>query len=143
MRYRYTNKRRPAAGMTLIELMIVMVIVAILAAIAYPSYQGYIAKTRRKAATACLSQYANFMERFYTSNLNYDVPEPLPAQGCSTEGGLDRYYSFPQPDVSEDFRTYTISADPTDAQDAQDPDHCGTLTLNQTSARTPTRDECW
>lgn len=141
MRYRHMNKRRPAAGMTLIELMIVMVIVAILAAIAYPSYQGYIAKTRRKAATACLSQYANFMERFYTTNLNYDVPDPLPALGCSTEGGLDRYYSFPQPAV--DARTYTISADPTDPQDAQDPDRCGTLTLNQTGARTPTRNECW
>lgn len=129
--------------MTLIELMIVMVIVAILAAIAYPSYQSYIAKTRRKAATACLSQYANFMERFYTTNLNYDVPNPIAPLACRAEGGLDRYYSFPQPTVGTDLRTYTISADPTDAQDALDPDHCGTLTLDQTSARTPTRNACW
>ena len=48
-------------GFTLIELMIVVAIIAILAAIAYPTYTNYITKTRRNAATACLSEYANYM----------------------------------------------------------------------------------
>jgi type IV pilus assembly protein PilE len=135
------SKRR-TAGMTLIELMIVMVIIGILSAIAYPTYQSHTAKTRRKAAVACLSQYANFMERYYTSNLNYDGAE-RPGLGCFTESDLDRYYTFSQPNVDADFRTYTISADPNDAQDQKDPDHCGTLTLNQASARTPARNACW
>jgi type IV pilus assembly protein PilE len=135
------SKRR-AAGMTLIELMTAMVIVAILTAIAYPSYQSHTAKTRRKAATACLSQYANFMERYYTSNLNYDGAE-RPGLGCFTEGDMNRYYTFSQPEVDDDFRTYTITADPSDAQDAKDPDHCGSLTLNQAGERSPTRNACW
>ena len=102
MGYRNMNKRR-TTGVTLIELVIVVAIIGILTAIAYPTYQGHTAKTRRKAAVACLSQYANFMERYYTSNLNYDGAE-RPGLGCFTEGDLNRYYSFSQPDVDDDFR---------------------------------------
>lgn len=127
--------------MTLIELMIVVAIIGILAAIAYPSYERHAAKTRRNAATACLSQYASFMERYYTSNLNYDIPN-WPALGCSTEGDMVRYYSFPAPTIGAGLRTYTISAVPTTSQAAKD-GGCGTLTLNQAGARSPTTNTCW
>src|SRR3546814_2617218 len=65
--------RTGRAGFTLIELIIVVTIVAILALIAYPSYINSITRSKRAAATACLSSYATFMERFYTTNLRYDV----------------------------------------------------------------------
>lgn len=127
--------------MTLIELVVAMGIVGILTAIAYPSYQGHVAKTRRKAATACLSQYANFMERYYTTNLNYAGAAPV--MGCSTESGMDRFYSFPAPTIGANSRTYSITAVPTTSQQSKDPDRCGTLTLDQAGARTPTSSACW
>lgn len=58
-------------GFTLIELMIVVAVVGILASLAYPSYAEYVAKSRRAAMTAVLSQGQQFMERFYTENFSY------------------------------------------------------------------------
>lgn len=133
------SQRRRAAGVTLIELMVVTAIVAIVAAIAYPSYRAHIAKTHRKAAAACLSQYANFMERHYTTNLTYEDAEPELA--CRTENDLSRFYTFPAPEI--DARSYVVSAVPTDAQDATDPNHCGDLSLDQTGDREPKNNACW
>ncbi len=132
--------RNDARGVTLVELLVTMSIVAILTAIAYPSYQNHVAKTRRKAATACLSQYANFMERFYTTNLTYQNANP-PALGCSTENDMNRSYAFPPPTTTA--RTYSISAVPTDSQQARDPDRCGTLTLDQAGNRGAAKNTCW
>lgn len=137
MRYESMSRCR-RAGMTLIELLVVMTIVAILTAIAYPSYRTHIAKTHRKAAAACLSQYANFMERYYTTNLSYEGAEPDLA--CKTDNDLNRFYSFPDPQI-DDSRSYTISAVPTDAQSSSD--SCGTLRLDQSGGREPTDSACW
>lgn len=117
--------------MTLIELMIAVAIVGIIAAIAYPSYQRYVARTHRNAAAACLSQYAQFMERFYTTNLTYTDAEPT--MGCATENDMDRHYTF-EVDVSEDGRGYVASATPLGTQATLD-SQCGELTLDQTGAR--------
>jgi hypothetical protein len=43
--------------------MIVVAIIGILAAIAYPSYEASVAKSRRKLATACLTEIAQSAER--------------------------------------------------------------------------------
>ena len=125
-------------GVTLIELLVAMAIVAILTAIAYPSYQRYVARTHRNAAAACLSQYAQFMERYYTTRLTY--VGAAPDLGCSRESNMDRHYGFAL--AAAQARTFRVTATPRGAQvtlDAQ----CGTLGLDQAGARTAGANGCW
>ena len=138
MKYRYS-----ARGFTLLELMIVVAIVAILSAIAYPSYSKYVVRTRRTAAAGCLSEYANYMERFYTTNLRYDqdttgAANPFPTMDCKTQTAA--YYTYD--DGTPTQTTYTVEAVPIGAQLEADT-QCGTLTLNQTGTRSPTTTGCW
>lgn len=125
------------AGFTLIELMIVVAVIAILAAIAYPSYVNYITKTNRKAAEGCLSEYANFMERYYTTNLRYDKDPSgnnlaWPTLDCATPQQTGNNYKYT--DVLGQS-TYVITATPKGAQLIRDT-QCGTLTLDQAGTRT-------
>jgi len=146
--------QRSARGFTLIELMIVVAIIAIIAAIAYPSYINSITKTNRAAAKACLSEHANYMERYYTTNLSYykdtagTVLAALPALGCDTDGGMNTKYtfSFSAAPTAASPNTYTIQAAPQGVQASRDT-QCGTLTLNQAGTRTEsgtgTLADCW
>ena len=126
--------RGSTKGFSLIELMIVVAIIAVLTAIAYPSYTRHIIKTRRAAATACLSQYANYMERYYTTNMAYDkagaINNAKPNLDCASAQQTGNYYDYDlgTPTAS----TYTLTAAPKGAQVS---DSCGALTLDQTGAR--------
>ena len=153
---------RRDAGFTLMELMIVVAIIAILAAIAIPSYSRYVVKTHRAAAAACLSEYANYMERYYTTNLRYDqapaasasadaVANPVVGEAptlvldCATAARTGKNYSYTTSEVTAN--TYTFRATPIHAQQNRDT-QCGTLTLDQTGARsvdggTGTAAQCW
>ncbi len=126
-----------ASGFTLIELMITVAIVAIIAAIAYPSYQNYVIRTHRTSAQSCLSEQAQFMERYYTSNLTY--AGAAPAAACTADGALAARYTFTTANL--DASTYTLSAAPKgpQAKDAK----CGTLTIDHTGARGAAASDCW
>jgi len=129
-------------GFTLIELMIVVAIIAILSAIAYPTYVNYITKTRRAAATACLSEYANYMERFYTTNLRYDQDTSGTSNDvtkvildCAAQSQTGQYYSYASaaaPPLSQ--TAYKIIATPKDIQLARDTT-CGILGIDQSGQR--------
>ena len=140
-------------GFTLIELMIVVAVIAILAAIAYPSYVSYITKTNRKAAEGCLSEYANYMERYYTTNLRYDTSSATPTVAnditklvfdCSSPQQTGLNYKYTAPTLKPS--AFVLQATPQGAQATRDT-QCGTLTLDQAGTRldsgTGTVASCW
>jgi type IV pilus assembly protein PilE len=129
-------------GFTLIELMIVVAIVAVLAALAISGYGFAMKKSRRSTAQACLQTDAQFMERFYASNLRYDqnlasVAVALPA--CTTD--VSAFYSITMPTVTQThylIQAATVSTSP------QANDVCGTMTVNQLGVKTAASTTgCW
>jgi len=145
----FKPQRAASFGYTLIELMIVVAIIAVLAAIAISSYSSYVVKTNRSAATGCISEYASYMERYYTTNLRYDETPPSgstvavqnPAAGTpqspmvldcasTTQTGNNYQYSVPAPSTTG----YIINATPIGSQLKRDT-QCGVLSLNQLGQR--------
>ena len=148
---RWTGPRgcaRPASGFTLLELMIVVAVIAILTTMAYPAYMDRATKTHRVAAESCLAEYANYMERYYTTNLRYDKVPPsgpantLPLLDCSKQTGDSYSYQL----TSLALATYKVQAVPVGSQATRDA-KCGTLALDQAGTRsvtgTSTVDDCW
>lgn len=146
MRNRSSNR-----GFTLIEVMVVVAIVAILAAVAYPSYLQSVTKTRRTAAQACMVEMAQFMERFYTTNMRYDQTAAAPPVAVALANPTCRadmaaFYTFSFPGGQPTQSTYTIQAVPQGGQATADVG-CGTLTLTQAGTKgrsgTAAMNQCW
>jgi len=131
--------RKQASGFTLIELMVVVAIIGILAAIAYPSYQQYVLRANRAEAQAVLTETAQFMERYFTTNGTYvDGALLSDASPKGSSGSAIKYnISF---SVVPTATAFTLQAAPAGGQAN---DSCGTLTLSNTGAQTPTTDGCW
>ena len=138
----HSRHRRYSAGITLIELMVVMAIIGILAAIAVPAYQSHMTRVYRGAAKTCLSEFSQYMERYYTTNMTYVGAAPAP--GCALEGVMGLRYTFAV--SAQAARTYTVTATPINVQLARDT-QCGTLSLDQAGTRDRTGsesvDHCW
>ncbi len=160
----YTNlakhgNRRNSTGFTLIELMITVAIVAILASVALPSYTSYIARVKRADARAQLVQVAQFMQRFYTANDQYQynrsaeevstkIPDSLKQSPADAVIGTALYTLT----VVADATTYTLTMAPVNGLSMAG-DDCGSYTLTSTGIRgvrvngtagsLTLRDKCW
>ncbi len=128
-------------GFTLIELMIVVAIIGILAAIAYPSYTNYVLRTKRAECQGQMVSLAGFLERRHSTAGRYDAGTD-PTSGangfsCPADGGTETYALSMKSLNANDFE---IEAKPTAGQAN---DACGTMTLTDTGAKTPTTGKCW
>ena len=100
-------------------------------------------KTRRVAAEGCLSEYANYMERYYTTHLRYNndgASTPvantvaLANLDCAANAQTGRFYTYDLPAASLSVSSYSVTAAPQGTQETNDA-ACGTLSLDQTGAR--------
>ena len=139
--------RRRQRGVTLIELLVAVVIVGILGMIAYPSYTSHLVKSRRAQATACLQEAAQYMERFYTTNLRYDqtaggTAVSLPVTSCIQDMNGRYVISI----GSVNANSFVLRATPQGAQASADA-KCGTLSLSQNGTKavsgTAAVASCW
>ena len=140
-------------GFTLVELMVAVVIIGIVVAVALPSYQNHVRQSNRAVAKAILLENAQFMERFYTVNNQYDAT--VGADGIANAGGDDVDVALPltqsprtgavQYNISLQAvadATFTLRAVPVDSMAG---DVCGTFTLTNTGVQGAGGDvaSCW
>lgn len=132
------KRRADASGFTLIELVIVVAIVAILTAIAVPAYNDQVRKSRRADGKAVALQMVQALERWHTVKNTY---AGYTGTMESPSGDANPHYEIEASDLT--VTTYTVTATP---QGGQADDKCGTITVDQAGAKTPTGgdlDDCW
>lgn len=126
------------SGFSLIELMIVVAIISIIAAIAYPAYMGYAQRSNRSDARVALSEFAQRLERCYTSfnvynSANCTVVNDL-GLGVNSESNFYRITGVIVADG------YTLTATAITMPQTNDTG-CGAITLTNTGDRDPAA--CW
>lgn len=127
---------RAGQGFTLIELLMVVAIVAILTVAAIASYEFVMVRARTSAAQGCLTERAQYLERFYTTAMTY---EGAAAPACSDD--VSPFYTIGYAD-DPTASTYTLQAAPKGRQ-AEAETRCGTMTIDQTGKKTGATDRCW
>jgi len=121
-------------GFSLMELMVAVTIIGIIVAVALPSYNSHMLTTRRTTTTSCVVELAQFMERVYTTSMDYSKDNAgkatvLPASSCRND--LADFYTL---SLVATAQAFTLTATPIGAQ--TNDTSCGILTLNHAGART-------
>jgi len=136
------RSRHPARarGFTLIELIIVIAIVALLVTVALPSYRDHVRKSRRAEAQAYLMSVAGRQSQFLVDTRGYaatlaTINIPMPASVVASYDVTLAAAAGPPP-------TFTLTAAPKAGTD-QVYERCGTLTIDQTGAKTALLSSCW
>ncbi|HEX7080020.1 MAG TPA: type IV pilin protein [Gammaproteobacteria bacterium] len=139
-----------AAGVTLVELMVVVVLIAILGLIAVPSYRAYTQRAHRTEAKSALLRLQANQERWYLQNNTYTAdPEALGFTGDKTENGV---YSLSITAAAGGLTEgYTATATPaagggTNGVDMTDDDECASFSIDSQGVRDASPDpngRCW
>lgn len=138
--------------------MVVVSIVSILVAIALPSYTEHVARARRADARTQLLQVAQFMQRFYAANDDYQadrannaVLDQVPANLKKSPADSDAVYTLEIPPgtltrTNFELRMKPVPGGPMAA------DKCGTFAIDSLGMRSvivggvtqnSLRDPCW
>jgi type IV pilus assembly protein PilE len=144
---------RPAAGFTLVELMIVLVIASILVAIALPAYKHEIEESRRTDAKTALLDLAAREQRYYSvqngftssfGDLGYATAGTSPASVSVGSG----YYTVTVTTAVANPPGFLLTATATGAQTADTT--CSTYTVDNTGQQlsydqggAPSTASCW
>lgn len=150
-----TPPPRPAAGFTLIELMITLLVIGILSAIAYPIYEHQMIESRRTEARSALLELAAREERYYATQNAYTTD----AASLGYTGswpitiGSDNWYQMQQPVLSTNPPGFTLTAVPAPGSVQQQDTTCATLSVDSAgvesstnsggSANSPEPGTCW
>ena len=132
---------RPAAGFTLIELMITLLVIAILSAIAYPIYEHQIVESRRTEARSALLELAAREERYYATQSAYTTSASQLGYTGSwpIDIGTDQMYEMTVPVLRTNPPGFVLTAKavPGSVQQQQDTT-CQSLSVDSTGAETST-----
>jgi type IV pilus assembly protein PilE len=138
--------RRRAAGVTLIELMVVVIVIGILGLIAIPSYREYVRRSNRTEAKTALLRLATNQERFYLQNRTYTTD--LTKVGFANPGESERgVYVITIPVANIDTFTATATPKPgggPNGVDMTEDTECASFSLNAQGVRTSApKIDCW
>ena len=153
------SRRLLSAGFTLIEVMMVIAIVSMLVSIALPSYIEHVARARRADARTQLLQVAQFMQRFYAANDNYQedrannpVVDQVPANLKKSPPDAQAVYTLEIPTATLTRSKFELRMVPV-AGGPMATDKCGIFALDSLGVRTvivngvsdtsSLRDSCW
>ena len=127
-------------GFTLIELIIVIAIVALLVAVALPSYRDHVRKSRRAEAQAYLMSVAGRQQQFLVDTRAYAAA--LATINIPMPSSVNSYYTVTLNAPVGSPPTFTLTAAPMAGTD-QVNEKCGTLTIDQSGAKTAALSSCW
>lgn len=130
------SRRSPAAGFSLMELMVAIAVLGIVVSIAYPMYDDQVSKSRRTTAKSELLSLSNRLERHFARNQTY---LGFDTTAYASEGG---YYTISFAAGEPTATTFQVQAAPIGVQSG---DKCGTMTLDQMAQITAAFDlsACW
>lgn len=137
----------PGSGFTLVELLVVLLIMGLLVAVVSPVYRLQVQRAHRAQAAAALLQAQQFMERLYSVQGSYVMPDgslptlPTDLQVVRSDERLLYRLRLDRADSG----TYFLRAEP---EEPMSGDPCGALTLDHTHLRGRSGSgasvyECW